>query len=647
MPSTQPLKNDGLPEVDRSVRNHKLWVYFSRYKWWFAVGAVFLLLTNVLNLAIPAYIGDAVQMMRDAFDGGDLSTIRADLIDIGLAIIALAIGGGIARVFSRIFIFNAGRYIEFDVRNEIYDKLGSLSSSFFGHMTTGDITSRSANDVTYIRLLYAITFLHVINTGIAYSIAMTRMAELNWKLTLVCLVPYPVILYFLLMIMRALFTQTKIVQSQLSDISTKVQENLGGVSVVKCYAIEDREKESFGILNEDFYEKSMKLATIRGGMQSLMTLVAGVGTFAVLIVGTGMVIDGDMTLGAFVEFNSYVVALAFPTIAMGWVFSVWNRGLAAFDRVLEILHIEPDIQNPAPERRRELPDVVRGVARGGVRFENVSFSYPDDDELVLDDIDIDIEPGSTVAIVGRTGSGKTSLVKLISRLYDPTDGAIYLDGEPLVDLALRDTRSEVGFVSQEPFLFSMTIGQNVRFGLDSLAYDDSVSREPPTRALLAGDSRAGDSRAGGSRSDDKTPQTERIAQAVEVAGLAPDIDSFPKGLDTLVGERGVTLSGGQKQRVTIARALLVDPRILILDDALSSVDTKTEGIILDHLDEIMKDRTSIILTHRFNALSRVDKIFVLEDGRVVEQGSQDELLAARGTYYEMCERQRLEESLES
>ncbi|MFP4599630.1 MAG: ABC transporter ATP-binding protein [Persicimonas sp.] len=637
MSQTPTSDTDDAPPIDRRVRNAKLWEYFARYKWWFAVGGLFLALTNILNLAIPAYIGDAVQMMRDAAEGGELASMRGDLVDIGLVIIALAIGGGIARVFSRVFIFNAGRYIEFDVRNDMYDKLGALSSSFFGSMPTGDITSRSANDVTYVRLLYAITFLHVINTGIAYSIAMSRMAELNWRLTLVCLIPYPVILYFLLKIMRALFNQTKIVQTQLSDISSKVQENLGGVSVVKCYAIEEREKDSFGQMNEAFYGKSMKLATIRGGMQSLMTLVAGVGTFAVLIVGTGMVIEGTMTLGAFVEFNSYVVALAFPTIAMGWVFSVWNRGLAAFDRVLEIMELEPDIQEPEAERRRELPEVVPGVARGGVRFDHVSFAYPDDedDELVLDDIDIDIEPGSTVAIVGRTGSGKTTLVKLISRLYDPTEGCLHIDGEPLVDLALRDTRSEIGFVSQEPFLFSMTIGQNVRFGLDALEYDESVGRKAPERALLAGDKR------------ESAPQSERIEQAVEVAGLAPDISSFPKGLDTLVGERGVTLSGGQKQRVTIARALLVDPRILILDDALSSVDTETEGVILDHLDEIMKDRTSIILTHRFNALSRVDKIFVLENGRVVEEGSQDELLAARGTYYEMCERQRLEESLES
>ncbi|MFW5966987.1 MAG: ABC transporter ATP-binding protein, partial [Persicimonas sp.] len=283
----------------------------------------------------------------------------------------------------------------------------------------------------------------------------------------------------------------------------------------------------------------------------------------------------------------------------------------------------------------ELPEHAPGTPSGEVRFEGVSFSYPDDNEIVLDDIDMHIEAGSTVAIVGRTGSGKTTLVKLIARLYDPTDGSIRIDDRRLDDLALRDTRSEIGFVPQEPFLFSMTIGQNVRFGLDSLEYDETLGRQVPTRPLLLDDER------------DSISQQERIEQAIEVAGLAPDISSFPKGLETLVGERGVTLSGGQKQRVTIARALLMDPRILILDDALSSVDSETEGVILDHLDAIMKDRTSIILTHRFNALARVDCIFMLEEGRIVERGSHEELIEARGAYYRMCERQKLEESLDS
>lgn len=636
-----PPKLAATAESKKSSRNQRLWVFFKTYRTWFLFGAFFLLATNAMNLAIPAYIGEAVETLRDAAAQGDslaagFDAVRDQLVNIGLIIVALAIGGGIARTLSRILIFNAGRHIEFDLRNEIYDKLASLGSNFFGGMSTGDITSRSANDVSFVRVFFAISFLHIINTSIAYTIAMSRMIEINWKLTLVCLIPYPLILWVLRYLVHAVFQQTQAVQAQMSELSTKVQENLGGVSVIKCYAIQDREIDDYAVMNESFFEKNMRLAVLRGGMQTLMMLVAGVGTLAVLIVGTTMVVDGSMPLGDFVEFNSYVVALAFPTAAMGWVFSVWNRGLAAFERITEILDTTPRIQEPSEDERRELPALVDNVDRGEVSLRNVSFAYPDDPETqVLHEINMEIPAGSSVAIVGRTGSGKSTLIKLIARLYDPTRGEILIDGEPLTKLALRDTRSEIGFVPQEPFLFSMTIGQNVRFGLDSLEYDDTLNRPTPTRPLLKDDTRA------------EISQPERIAQAVEVAGLSPDMSGFADGLDTLVGERGVTLSGGQKQRVTIARALLMDPRILILDDALSSVDTKTEGVILDHLDSIMKNRTSIILTHRFNALSRVDKIFVLDEGRIVEAGSQPELLAARGVFYEMCERQRLEESLKS
>lgn len=636
-----PSENTALAAQNNSSRNQRLWEFFKVYRAWFGFGALLLLATNVFNLAIPAYIGEAVATLSQAVSEGEglaagVEATRSQLTRIGLIIVVLAIGGGIARALSRIMIFNAGRHIEFDLRNQIYDKLASLGAHFFGGMSTGDITSRSANDVSFVRVFFAISFLHIINTALAYSIAMSRMVEINWKLTLVCLIPYPLILWVLRYLVHAVFEQTRAVQAQMSDLSTKVQENIGGVAVIKCYAIQDREVAHYEVMNESFYEKNMRLAILRGGMQTLMLLVAGVGTLAVLIVGTSMVINGSMALGDFVEFNSYVVALAFPTAAMGWVFSVWNRGLAAFERITEILDITPRIQEPQADRRRELPKLDAGVARGAISLRGVSFAYPDaPDTEVLHDLDIEIAAGSSVAIVGRTGSGKSTLVKLIARLYDPTRGEVLIDDAPLTELALRDTRSEIGFVSQEPFLFSMTIGQNVRFGLDALEFDDTLRRDLPTRPLLKDDTRAAIS------------QPERISQAVEVAGLSTDMSGFPEGLDTLVGERGVTLSGGQKQRVTIARALLMDPRILILDDALSSVDTKTEGLILDHLDAIMKDRTSIILTHRFNALARVDKIFVLDEGRVVEAGSYEELLAARGVFYEMSERQRLEESLES
>ncbi|MFU8804654.1 MAG: ABC transporter ATP-binding protein, partial [Bradymonadaceae bacterium] len=474
--------------------------------------------------------------------------------------------------------------------------------------------------------------LHVINTVMAYTIAIQRMGALDWSLTLWCLAPYPFLLFALRGVLRAMYTHTRIVQAQLSTLSTRVQENLAGVGVVKSYGLEEYEKQKYGVLNDDFFDKNIKLSKVRALFMALIVLIASTGTFVVLLVGSQKVVAGTMTLGAFVEFNAYIVALAFPTIAMGWVFSVWHRGLAGFDRVCEILLREPAFVDD-PDSPVKLPTADERENIGHVRFWNVSFGY-DDETLVLHDIDIEIEAGSTVAFVGKTGSGKSTLAKLIGRLYDPTSGHICIDDQPLTQLALRQVRSEIGFVPQEPFLFSMTIGQNIRFGLDALEYDETMARSLPTRSLLEG-------------KETTESMDERIEEAVEVAAMTSDVEGFKDGIDTLVGERGVTLSGGQKQRITIARALLVDPRILILDDALSSVDTHTESIILDHLDHIMKGRTSIILTHRFNALARVDRIFVLDEGRVIEAGTHHELIEEGGLYADMFERQRLQEQLES
>lgn len=630
-------------KVDRRARRQRLWQYFARYKGLFLFGAITLLLTNAFALAIPGYLGKAVQLMRDAAvesqsasAGIDIvqafAAVRSEVVTAAIFIILLSIGSGIFRIYSRTSIFNAGRHIEFDMRNELYDKLATLDPAFYSSMPTGDVTSRVTNDVTYVRLLYAITYLHVINAAIAYTIALQKMVVLDLELTIWCMATYPVLLIAVRFVTQALFNQTKIVQSQMASMSTRVQENLAGVNVVKSYALENREIAEFARENESFYKENMTLSLARGGLDALVVMMATVGTLVVLVLGSKKVIDGTMPLGTFVEFNAYVVAIAFPTIGMGWVFSVWHRGLAAFERACEILFREPDIKEIPDARRLKADDGSSPM--GHIRFENVNFSY-NQERTVLHDINIDIPAGSTVAFVGRTGSGKSTLAKLLARFYDPDQGRILIDGTPLTDLALRETRSQIGFVPQDPFLFSMTLGQNVRFGLDALEYDDTVDRQPPTRALLE------------SHEGQHLSQQERIEQAVEVAGLNVDIETFPEGLDTLVGERGVTLSGGQKQRLTIARALLIDPRILILDDALSSVDTQTESLILDHLDYIMRGRTSIIITHRFNALSRVDRIYVLDEGRIVESGTHYELIKSAGVYASMLERQKLREQLES
>ena len=623
--------------LDPEVRRRRLWEYFRPYLKFFAAGALFLVLTNLMTFAIPEYLGDAIQMLRDTAgeEDLDLTAIRSDVIDAAIFIIILAIGAGIARVFSRISIFNACRFIEFDVRNRLYEHLSKLSPAFYNTIPTGDLTSRTTNDVTYVRLLYAIPFLHIVNTLIAYSIAIYRMAGVDWRLTLACLAPYPFLLYGIRKVIHALFLQTKVVQSQLSDLSTHIQENLSGIDVVKSYVLEQRESDVYGRENETYFDENLKLAKIRALLNALVVLIASTGTLVVLVVGSRFVIDGSMTLGAFVEFNGYIVALVMPTIALGWVFAIWHRGLAAFDRISELLEHTPELDEP--ENPRPLPSADADHDVGEIILDDVSFTYEDDEGLdqALDGISMTIPAGSTCAIVGKTGSGKTTLVKLIARLYDPDSGRILVDGVPVDRTDLRTLRGEIGFVPQEPFLFSMTVGQNVRFGLDSLVHDTTLAKVAPDTSLL------------GDGTDGSITQQERIEEAVDIAALRGDIEGFNEGLETLVGERGVTLSGGQKQRLTIARALLVDPRILILDDALASVDTHTERRILGQLKQIMAGRTSLLLTHRFNVLSEVDRIFVLDDGRLVEQGTHDELLDENGLYAAMYQRQQLEDQLDS
>lgn len=604
------------PTFSRNKKLSKLWAYFAPYSTWFAIGSVFLILTNVLKLAIPRYIGNAVDMMeKNAGSMSDFMSVRGDLIDAALIIIALAIGAGVVRVFSRIFIFNAGRYIEYDIRNDFYAKLASLTPAFFDTTDTGDLTSRAANDIKQVRLLYAVVFLHIVNTTVAFAIALTRMVQLDWELTLACLLPYPVFFIGLRYIVAALYRQTKVVQAQLSDLSSNVQENLNGAHIVKSFAIEDEEKDRFRRLNQSFFEKVMTQATLRGGLQSLMAMVAGTGTLIVLAIGSKKVVSGQMPLGTFVEFNGYVVALAFPTIAMGWVFSIWHRGLASFDRLLEILETEPTLTDPAPEEANSLPARTSRRAVGRIEFDGVSFTYPEATEQVLHDIDLEIPAGSTVGIVGPTGAGKSTLVDLLARFYEPTKGQIRLDETPIESLPLAELRRQIGLVPQEPFLFSMTIRQNIQFGVDGADRERLETDQPPRQT---------------------------IREVASLAGLDRDLDRFSDGLDTLVGERGVTLSGGQKQRITIARALLKDPRILILDDALSSVDTETENLILQHLEETFARQTTVILTHRFNILEEVDTIFVFDEGQLVEQGDHRQLLEQRGLYWEMVKQQQLE-----
>lgn len=433
------------------------------------------------------------------------------------------------------------------------------------------------------------------------------MLNVSVELTLYALAPYPFFLLSVRWFTRAIYTRTRQGQELLSQVSARAQENLAGVAVIRAFGSQRREMAAFRSISDAYLERNLALARVRGGLNPFMGAISGIGTLLILGVGGTRVINETMTLGQYVEFSGYIVALAFPTLAMGWVLSVWNRGTAAFDRLQQILQAQPEVSDPDPDQALPIAD---GEPLGELVFEGVGLTYSDGTRA-LQDIHLRIPEGSRVAIVGRTGSGKSSLVQLMTRLRDPTEGHITLGGRPLPRIPLQDLRGQVGVVPQDPFLFSMSIEENVRLGAPSSP------------------------RQGAAKID--------LARALRVAHIQHDIEAMPQGLETPVGERGITLSGGQKQRLTIARAVLKSPRLLILDDALASVDTATEREIIGELDQIMAGRTSILVTHRYNALELVDTILVLDNGRLVESGSHKALLAQRGLYKRLYDKQMAEQ----
>lgn len=585
-------------------RNRHLWRLFTSVKGWFIAGALALLVTNGLALRIPRELGAAVEHLRQADSPAN--------IDVGLVesyawtIALLAVGAAAARILSRIFTFNGARIIEHRLRNTLFNHLTRLDPPFFQRSATGDLVSRITNDVTNIRLLYGISTLHIVNTTVAYSIVLTMMLNVSVELTLYALAPYPFFLLSVRWFTRAIYTRTRQGQELLSQVSARAQENLAGVAVIRAFGSQYREMATFRAVSDAYLERNLALARVRGGLNPFMGAISGIGTLLILGVGGTRVINETMTLGQYVEFSGYIVALAFPTLAMGWVLSVWNRGTAAFDRLQQVLQAQPEVRDPDPATATPIED---GEALGELAFEGVGLTYSDGTRA-LEDIDLRIPEGSRVAFVGRTGAGKSSLVQLIARLRDPTEGRITLGGRPLQQIPLQDLRGQVGVVPQDPFLFSMSIEENVRLGEPSA---------PRQRSSID------------------------LKRALRVAHIQHDIEAMPQGLETPVGERGITLSGGQKQRLTIARAVLKAPRLLILDDALASVDTATEREIINELDQIMAGRTSILVTHRYNALELVDTIFVLDKGRLVERGSHEALLTLGGLYKRLYDKQMAEQ----
>src|SRR5579875_1664287 len=572
-----------------------LWPYLKRYRGGLALGIGALLMKDVLAAALPIVLKYGVDSLTRGF------TIRVVLQLAGL-LIGLSLVKGVFQYFMRVIIIGISRDIEFDLRNDLFAHLVELSQDFYNRYRTGDIMARTTNDLNAVRMMLGPGIMYCTETTVLLVLSVAVMVHTDWRLTLFALIPAPFVSVAVVFFGRRIHARFEHIQKMFSDISSRVQENLAGVRVVRAYAQEKAEVEQFEMLNRDYVRENIGLARIQGLFMPLLQALIGVTFLLVLWAGGRQLIEGRITLGSFVMFNTYMGMLIWPMIAFGWVVNLMQRGTASLNRINEILQERPGICAPAGAIVPASDVIV------DIRFRDVRMSFGDRE--ALSGIDLTIQPGETIAVVGSTGSGKTSLVNLIPRLFDPSSGAVELDGVDLRDLDPEELRRQIGFVPQETFLFSATLAENIAWGVPEASRDE-------------------------------------ILWAADVAGLTPDIETFPNGLDTVIGERGLTLSGGQKQRTAIARAILRNPRILVLDDALSSVDTVTEERILNGLAGLMQGRTTILISHRVSTVRNAHRIVVLSHGRIVEMGTHEQLQRLGGYYADLYQKQKLEEELET
>jgi ATP-binding cassette subfamily B protein len=575
----------------------RLKYYLRRYWRRYFLGAFCLLGTVTLVMWIPWWIREAVRIIEQ---GGSLSdvTFYAGLIG------AAALAQGLVRTYSRALIFNAGRNVEYDLRNDLFAHLQKLPVSFYQSQRTGDLMSRLINDISAVRVMLGPGFLNFISAPLYFIYALALMFSMDARMTLAALAPFPVLILAVGKFRGQIMKRSMEVQQQLSALSSHVQENLSGMHVVKAYAQEKFQTEEFVRLNEDYQQKSMEVARLRGIITPVMQGINGLTILIVIWYGGIRVARGDLLVADIVAFIAYLNVLAWPTAAFGWMFSLVERGRAAMKRLEELFKIEPAIADG------ESTQPVHGLKQG-IEFRNISFAYgrQKNGNGALNGVSFSLPVGRSVGLVGRIGSGKSTVAQLVPRLFDVGGGQILLDGQDIRKLSLRDLRQTLGYVPQDPFLFSTSLRRNLAFGRDDVTEDE-------------------------------------LKRATAIARLDRDLEVFPEKLDTIVGERGVTLSGGQKQRATLARALVMDPPVLILDDCLSSVDAQTEAEILRGLRSILKEKTCLIISHRISAVKEADEILVLDDGRIIERGSHEELVRRGGVYAELYQQQRLSEELE-
>ncbi|PTS95938.1 ABC transporter [Pedobacter sp. HMWF019] len=586
--------------------------YFYKYKWWIVPGVFFVIISNIFGVIPAQVIGHAFNLITEniqvynLFSGFERQSIIYDIFSyslfyFGALVLFLYLIRGLFLFFMRQTLILMSRHIEFDMKNEIYAHYQKLSLGFYRRNNTGDLMNRATEDVNRVRMYVGPAIMYALNTAVQCLLIITSMYMVNAELATFCLLPLPVLVVTIYFVNTQINKKSEQIQEQLSRLSSFVQERFSGIRVIKSYVRENHTKAIFAQESEGYKQNSMSLVRVQAFFYPTMLLLVGLSTILTVYIGGKQVINGSITAGNIAEFIVYVNQLTFPVTMLGWVTTLIQRAAASQKRINEFLELHPDIVSGK---------VDPAHFDGSIRFNEVSFTYPDTGIKALEKVSFEIEKGQFVAVIGRTGSGKSTLANLIMRMYDVDSGEILLNGQNLKNLQLGPYRNQVGFVPQEVFLFSDTIKNNIAFGLDQVT-------------------------------------DEEVENAAKSAAVYHNIVDFDLKFETMLGERGITLSGGQKQRVSIARALIKEPKILIFDDCLSAVDTKTEEEILRNLGRIMKGKTSILIAHRISTIKNADKIIVMDKGKIIEQGTHESLLDLNGAYREMYQHQLLEEENKS
>ncbi len=579
------------------IENFKtLKYFFIEHKWAYILGVVWLIFVDLLQLLLP----EILRRFTDDLQANVLGS--QEIFRYGLYVLIIGFLLAFFRFLWRIYIIGTSKKLEFELRNKLFSHLLTLSTNYFNKSKTGDLMAHATNDINAVRAALGPGIVMIIDAIFITIIATTMMfLTTDVRLTFLALLPLPFLAFSALRFGKTINQRFRMVQESFSSLTETVQENLSGIRVVKTFVQEEPEIQKFAEKNQNVFNKQMHLIRIFGLFQPLIFFISSLSYLIVIVYGGSLVINRHISLGDFIAFSTYLALLIWPMMAAGWVVNMLQRGSASMARINTILSQEPEIIDG--EDAVELPEI-----RGDVRFDNVSFKFPDSQEYALKNVNLEIPSGSTLGVIGRTGSGKSTVASLLLHLFETNEGSITIDDKPIETIKIRSLRDHIGYVDQDSFLFSTTIAKNIAFGVDEASEDE-------------------------------------IRRVAKIAQVHENIVDFPKGYETFVGERGVTLSGGQKQRISIARALIKNPQILILDDSLSAVDTDTEEKILHHLSAEMKDKTSIVIAHRISTIKDCDNIVVIDEGEVIEEGTHEELINRRGLYTRLYEKQLLEEEI--